>query len=151
MTKKQPASPARVATILYCIAAVIAIGGLCDAIYLTVAHLTGESVACGPSAGCSEVLSSKYSHIGNVPTASFGAVAYFAVFSCATLAAFGYPFGRRFFAYMVWTMFAVTLYLLFLQAFVLHAYCRFCLLSAALVFLLAAIAIMIPRQPIATE
>jgi uncharacterized membrane protein len=44
----------------------------------------------------------------------------------------------------VWAMFAVTLWLLFVQAFILHAYCRYCLFSAALVFILAAIVVLAP-------
>jgi uncharacterized membrane protein len=39
-------------------------------------------------------------------------------------------------------MFAVTLWVLFVQAFLLHAFCRYCLLSAALVFVLAALVIL---------
>jgi len=52
----------------------------------------------------------------------------------ATFAAFGYARARRFFPLFVWAMFGVTLWLLYVQAFVLHAFCRYCLFSAALVF-----------------
>ena len=43
-------------------------------------------------------------------------------------------------------MFAVTLDLLYVQAFVLHVFCPFCLLSAALIFLLAGIVVAIPSS-----
>src|SRR3989442_9358996 len=76
----------------YLIAALLALAGLADAIYLTVEHLTGQSLRCTIISGCSEVLSSPYSHIGSVPLAAIGAVAYFAVFSLATLAVFHYQF-----------------------------------------------------------
>src|SRR5947207_1213621 len=75
---------------IYLIAALISLVGLADAIYLTVEHLSGESLRCTIISGCSEVLSSPYSHIGSVPLAAIGAVAYFAVFSLATLAMFRY-------------------------------------------------------------
>jgi uncharacterized membrane protein len=43
-------------------------------------------------------------------------------------------------------MFLVTLWLLYVQAFVLHAFCRYCLFSAALVFGLSAIAVLVPSS-----
>jgi uncharacterized membrane protein len=43
-------------------------------------------------------------------------------------------------------MFAVTLWLLYAQAFILHAFCRYCLFSAAMVFLLAGL-IVASRSP----
>jgi uncharacterized membrane protein len=42
-------------------------------------------------------------------------------------------------------MLAATLWLLYVQAFLLHAFCRYCLFSAALIFLLAAIVVLTPR------
>ena len=127
---------------LFAVAAVLALIGLADAIYLTVEHLTGATVQCGDSNSCSEVLSSKYASIGKVPLAGLGAMAYFAAFSAATLAAFGYRHARGFLAAFVALMFATSLWLLYLQAFVLHAFCRYCLLSAGLTFALAAIVLL---------
>ncbi len=119
--------------------ALIALCGLADATFLTVMHLTGDDSLCGPSSGCSTVLSSVYASIGGFPTAAFGMVAYFAAFSVAVCCAFGYPKARVFLTWMVAAMFLATLGFLYLQAFVLHAFCPFCLLSAALTFLLAGI------------
>lgn len=128
------------ATTLYAVAAVIALVGLGDAIYLTVEHLTGDAIVCIASAGCGEVLGSRYATIGAVPLATFGALAYFAAFSCATLAAFENRRAEKVFALVVAAMFLCTLWLLFVQAFLLHAFCDYCLLSAALISLLAVIA-----------
>src|SRR5438046_2323970 len=74
----------------YVIIALLSLVGLADAIYLTVQHLTGESLRCTIISGCSEVLSSPHAQVGPFPLASIGAVAYFMVFSLAILAAFGY-------------------------------------------------------------
>jgi uncharacterized membrane protein len=41
-------------------------------------------------------------------------------------------------------MFLGTVWLLYVQAFLLHAYCRFCLFSAATTFLLAGLVIALP-------
>ena len=65
---------------LYLIAALLSLIGLADSIYLTVEHLTGQTLRCTIISGCSEVLSSLYSHVGNVPLAALGAIAYFTVF-----------------------------------------------------------------------
>jgi uncharacterized membrane protein len=136
----------RAQIILYVIVAAISLAGLANATYLTVAHLTGEDVVCGSLVGCSAVLTSVYASVGPIPTAAFGALAYFAAFSFATLAAFGYTRARFFLSLVVAGMFAVTLGLLYVQAFVLHAFCPFCLLSAALTFLLAGIVVATPSS-----
>jgi len=44
-------------------------------------------------------------------------------------------------------MFGVVLCLLYMQAFLLHAFCRYCLFSATPTFLLAGLVIAIPPSP----
>jgi len=124
---------------LFILAAVLSLIGLADSIYLTITHLTGEDVTCVASSGCSEVLSSAYSHVGNIPLGAFGALAYFAAFSLATLAAFRYHHARTLLTFVVAGMLMTTLWLLYVQAFVLHAFCDFCLLSAGLTLSLSVI------------
>jgi uncharacterized membrane protein len=125
----------------YVIAAMLSLIGLADSIYLTVEHLTGQSLRCTIISGCSEVLSSPYSHIGSVPLAALGAMAYFTVFDLSILAAFGYRFARPLLAALLALMFLMTLWLLYLQAFVIHHFCQYCLLSAAVTITLTAIAL----------
>ena len=136
---------ARSHVIFYTIAALIALAGLADATYLTVTHLTGEDVVCG-SGDCSAVLGSVYASIAGIPTAAFGALAYFVAFSSATLAVFGYARARPLLMLVVMAMFGATLWLLYVQAFILHAFCPFCLLSAAFTFLLAGIVVATPSS-----
>jgi uncharacterized membrane protein len=116
---------------LYVAAAIVSLVGLADAIYLTVQHLTGESVRCTVISGCSEVLSSPYATVRGYPLALLGAIAYFTVFSLAILAAFSYPIVGKLLSLLVALMFFTTLLLIYLQAFVIHHFCQFCLLSAA--------------------
>jgi uncharacterized membrane protein len=123
----------------YLATAVLSLVGLGDALYLTVQDLTGQSLRCTIVSGCSEVLSSAYAHIGPVPLAVLGALAYFAVFSLAILAAFGYRFAQPLLAVLVCVMFLMTAWLLYLQAFVIHHFCQYCLLSAAVTTTLTAI------------
>jgi len=125
----------------YLIAALVSLIGLGDAIYLTVQDLTGASLRCTIISGCSEVLSSKYAHFGSIPLASVGALAYFTFFSLAILAAFGYAIARPMLTILVALMFLTTLWLLYLQAFVIRHFCQYCLLSAAVTTVLLVIAI----------
>jgi uncharacterized membrane protein len=120
--------------------AVLALVGLADAAYLTIEHLSGRSVRCVVVSGCDQVLMSPYATVlEGVPLAALGAVAYFAVFSLAVLAACGYDGARKALAPLVGVMFAFTLWLLYVQAFVLEAFCAYCLVSAAVTTTLALI------------
>ena len=114
----------------------ISLLGLVDAIYLTVEHISGRSVLCTIVSGCSEVLSSPYATFHGVPLALIGAAAYFTVFSLATLAAFGYHLAAKILVALVILMVLTTLWLLYLQAFVIGSFCQFCLLSAAVTLVL---------------
>ena len=119
--------------------ALLSLVGLGDAIYLTVQDLTGQNLRCTIISGCSEVLGSKYAHLGSIPLATVGAAAYFAVFSLAILAVFGYSFVRPLLAVLVGLMFLTSLWLFYLQAFVIHHFCQYCLLSAAVTTILTVI------------
>ena len=137
-------SVSRFRTILYTIVAIVAVAGLADATYLTVQALTGETLSCGGSPDCFRVLGSSYAKLGGIPVAILGALAYFTVFTFATFAAFGYARAPKFLALIAGAMFLTTLWLLYVQAFLLHAYCRYCLFSAAITFLIAGLLIAVP-------
>ena len=134
----------RFRTILYTTVAIVAVAGLADATYLTVQALTGETLSCGGSPDCFRVLGSSYAKLGGMPVAILGALAYFTVFTFATFAAFGYPRAPKFLALIAGAMFLTTLWLLYVQAFLLHAYCRYCLFSGAITFLIAGLLIAVP-------
>ncbi len=134
------------ATKLQIVMAGLALVGLADAVYLTVQHVTGQSLRCTIVSGCSEVLSSSYASFNGIPLALIGAVAYFTVFSLATLAAFGYPLVRKLLLIVVGLMFLTTLWLIYLQAIVIGHFCQFCLLSAAVTTLLTILAVFSMRQ-----
>lgn len=136
----------RAEIIFYIAAALVALVGLAEATYLTVIFLSGETAVCGSSPDCFKVLGSSYAKIGSIPVSGLGALAYFSVFTFAIFAAFDYSRARKFFTWTVFAMFAVTLWLLFVQAFRLHAFCRYCLFSAALVFLLTGLVIARPSS-----
>ena len=143
--QQQQAADARTvrgrAAVLLVTAALLSLLGLADAVYLTINHLTGQSARCTVTGGCNEVLGSAYSTLGGVPLALFGALAYFVAFSLATLAIFGYRLARTVLEGLVALMLLTTLWLLYVQAFVLHKYCEYCLFSAVLTLALTGIVI----------
>lgn len=113
------------------LAAVVALIGLADSIYLTIHHYTGEKVPCSIVEGCEQVLTSSYAEVAGYPLAAFGAAAYFIAFALAILAAFGNRLAWTLFSVQVVLMTIFTTWLFYLQASVIGAFCQFCLLSAA--------------------
>lgn len=123
-------------------AAFVAIVGLVDSLYLTAHHLTAEPVPCSIVSGCETVLTSAYAEIAGVPLAAFGAGAYFAAFALALLAFFGNRAMWQLFGLLSLGMAGFSLWLLYLQAFVIGAFCQFCLVSAVTSLTLAALALI---------
>jgi len=103
-------------------AALVALVGLIDAIYLTINHYKGEQVPCSITGGCEMVLSSAYAQIGGVPLAVFGAFAYFIAFSLAILAAYGNRLMWKLFGLQTLLMAGFSLWLIYLQAAVIGAF-----------------------------
>ena len=127
---------------LYVVAALLSLVGLADALYLTIEHITGQSVRCTIISGCSAVLSSPYAVVAGIPLAAVGAAAYFTVFSLAILTLFGYLWAAKLMQVMVFTMFGLSLWLIYLQAFVIREFCQYCLLSAAITTALLVVVII---------
>src|SRR5437870_8885056 len=103
------------------VAVIVACFGLIDSGYLTMKHLQGSFIRCGDE--CSAVLGSRYAEgIAGIPLAGFGALAYSIVILATIAAAFGSRLGRRIFTVMAVLMAAFSAWLIFLQAFVIHAF-----------------------------
>lgn len=118
---------------------VVAFLGMVDALYLTV--MRGVPVPCSVSGGCNEVLTSEYSAVFGIPLSVIGLTFYVAVFCMAILDAFGTAPLLKWIFWLALPGVAITLVLLYLQAFVIHHFCQYCLASAAFVttiFLIAA-------------
>ncbi len=117
-------------------ASLVALVGLVDSIYLTAHHYTAEPVPCSLLEGCEQVLTSSYAEIAGIPLAGFGAAAYFVAFSLALLKAYGDERMWRIFGVHVALMALFSTWLIYVQAFVIGAFCQFCLLSAATTYTL---------------
>jgi uncharacterized membrane protein len=109
--------------------------GLVDTLYLGIKR--GKPVPCSITNGCEEVLSSRYSAVGGLPISWFGFAFYLMVFSAATFALFSED--DRLLRLIFWPAlagFLISIGLVGVQAFVLHAYCQYCLGSAVLTSLI---------------
>jgi len=113
------------------VAGVVALVGLADSVYLSVKHFTAEPVPCSLVEGCEKVLTSPYAEVAGVPIAAAGAAAYFVAFALAVLAAYGDERMWKIFGGLATLMAGFSLWLIYLQAFVIGAFCQFCLISAA--------------------
>ena len=112
--------------------ALISFLGMVDTLYISIKR-GGPPVACHVTQGCNDVLTSKYSAVAGIPISWFGLAFYLAVFSCAVFELSGAANLVRLIFWPALLGFLISLSLTSLQAFVIHAYCEYCLLSALLV------------------
>ena len=109
--------------------ALIAFLGMVDTFYISIKR-GGPPVACHVTQGCNDVLTSKYSTLAGIPISWFGLAFYFTVFSTAVFALTGSARAIRLVFWPAMAAFLISLTLVGIQAFVIHAYCEYCLMSA---------------------
>ncbi len=119
---------------------VLALAGAGVAGYLTWSKLSGESVVCIGFRGCDVVNNSPYAELLGIPVAVWGLGAYL------VLAALALPLWGSHAFLQTWAVafsFAIALggwlfsmYLTAIEAFVLHAWCTWCVTSAVLITML---------------
>lgn len=108
----------------------ISLIGFVDAIYLTTSHYTGH-ITCSVIGGCQEVLVSQYSTILGVPVAALGIAYYlFILINCLLYIDSKKSLFLKVLTYLPTIGFIFSLYLVYLQLFVIHAICQYCMLSA---------------------
>ena len=105
--------------------------GFADATFLTIKHYTGGTIPCSILDGCDTVTRSAYSVIAGVPVALLGVLFYLTVFAL-TLLYLQQPNQKL--IKIVWWLglfaFLASLVFIYLQAFVINAWCLYCLGSA---------------------
>ncbi len=115
-------------------AAALSLAGLALATYLGVEHVAGGAPACGVAGGCADVTSSEYAVLLGVPVAFIGVAGYGAML-LGTLAYLGLDSPPNGLSYGLLAMAVagegLTGYFVYTQAFRIHAYCAYCLASAA--------------------
>lgn len=102
------------------------------AAYLTYAHFAHVRVACA-TGGCETVQSSRWSELAGVPVATLGLGGYLVLAASAASRA---DLARALGAAAAAGGFAFALFLVYVQAAEIHAFCQWCLASDALLALL---------------
>lgn len=104
--------------------------GFVVATYLTILHYKNILPPCSVTSGCETVLTSQYSVVLGVPVALLGSFFYLAVMLVCLLIITNYKkvFLNAFYALSI-AGFAVSLLLIYIQAYLIHAFCQYCVLS----------------------
>ncbi len=137
---------------------IVAILGFSDASYLTIEHYRNVIPPC-TTGGCETVLTSAYSVVLGIPVSLLGALFYLAM----AMGVFLYlesklvggtvrPFHRAVLkCTLISTVFGLfaSVWFLYLQAFVIHSYCQYCLgsaLTSTILFITAAVILARNKQ-----
>ena len=124
--------------------------GFADSSFLAMKHYLALPVPCFIVQGCDIVTTSRFSMIGPVPLAVLGMLYYLVVIILAV----AYFDSKKknillFLAKFSVIGFATSVYLVYLQAFILHAFCLYCLISATtstLLFLIGVSVLLLERR-----
>ena len=120
--------------------AALSLIGLFIALYLTL-HRMGVigTLACGVSGGCDVVQSSAYAKFMGIPVPFIGLAGYLVLFIVSYGGMHGSARERRTAVALVALSalaFLFSVYLTVLEAFVIHAWCRWCVVSAVIATLI---------------
>ena len=116
--------------------ALVALAGTAVAGYLTYVHYRPDALICTSSGGCETVQESSYAELVGIPVALLGLIAYVAVL---TLVLWDTEAARTAVAAIALGGAAFAAYLVVLQAFVIDAWCVWCLVNDLLLVPLLAI------------
>jgi len=116
-----------------------ALVGLAVAFYDAYMLYNGQALWCPPPInGCNEVANSPFARIFDLPVGYFGVVYYLYMFFLAALLAFD-PFSRALrFAAIAYAALGVrfSIYFMYLQINLIHAFCIYCIISGVTTVLL---------------
>jgi uncharacterized membrane protein len=127
--------------------------GVLVSIYMTIYKFTSNNAMCLGSGDCSTVNASPYSMVYGVPVAFIGVLGYSAILGLLLLnnrlGEFLEQNGTLLVFGLALTGFAFTLYLVYLEIFVLRAFCPFCVTSQITMTILFFISIVrLVQQPV---
>lgn len=143
MKVKSQSEPLWLASVL------LALAGAVDSAYLAFLKFTGTVAACSDIGDCEAVNNSKYAEIGGIPLALLGLLGYLAILAFLILET-QFPSWRDslhlgvFGFTLAGTIYSV--YLTYIEIFVLHAVCPYCVISAVVMLLLFVISIVRLRR-----
>jgi uncharacterized membrane protein len=139
LTRRLQAVPSKVIILVL----VIAIIGFADASYLTVEHFQNVIPPCSVTGGCEKVLTSSFSTLLGIPVSLLGAIYYLLI----AIGSFAFLENKNHEVLRVTLLLTIlgllaSLWFVFIQVFVIHSICVYCMGSATtstLLFICAAV------------
>jgi uncharacterized membrane protein len=122
--------------VLRAVVALVALAGAAVAGYLTYVHYQPDALICTSGGGCETVQESSYAEVAGIPVAMLGLLAYLAVL---VLVAWGTDLARTLAATIALISVGFAVYLIVLQAFVIDAWCVWCLVNDLVIVPLLAV------------
>ncbi len=131
--------------------ALLALVGLFVALYLWLHALGfGGAIKCGASGACETVQTSPWAVFLGLPVAFYGVVGYLAVLIVALVslrpAALGQPGWDRLQLWLASIGVIFTAYLTYVELFLIHAICRWCVGSAVIITLIWMVSVLALRR-----
>ena len=132
--------------------ALLALVGLFVALYLWLHALGfGGAIKCGASGGCEVVQTSQWAVFLGLPVAFYGVAGYFGLLAVAILSLRPAALPERKWSVLLAGLasagFLFTVYLTYLELFVIHAICRWCVGSAVIITLIWIVSLLSLRSP----
>lgn len=125
----------------------LSIIGIVDSVYLAVKHYTHSDINCSIFSDCDVVTTSVYSIILGIPVALLGVIFYGLIFILVLM--FSKSGNRRSLISLSTVSgigFLASMWFVYVQAFILNAFCFYCLISALLSTVLFILSIIIMIQ-----
>lgn len=119
--------------------AVLSVIGIAIATYLTIVHYQGGEPVCLAGGGCATVQESDYAEMAGVPVPVIGLFGYLTILAAAAMR--GDP-GRLFGLFAGGIGFGFSVYLTYLELFVIDAICQWCIGSAVVMTLAFIVALI---------
>jgi uncharacterized membrane protein len=116
--------------------ALVALAGVAVAGYLTYVHDQPDALICTSGGGCETVQDSSYAELAGIPVALLGLLGYVAVL---VLVAWDSELARTLSAAIALVAAGFAVYLIVLQAFVIDAWCIWCLVNDLVIVPLLAV------------
>ena len=125
---------------------VLAVAGAGVAAYLTWVHYADVSPICATGGGCETVQKSSYSELAGIPVALLGLGGYLAILAMLFLPGEG---TRLWTAALALVGAGFSAYLTYLELFVIDAICQWCVASAVIMTVIAALSVtrLLRAQP----
>ena len=116
--------------------ALVALAGVAVAGYLTYVHYQPSALICTSGGGCETVQESSYAELAGIPVALLGLLGFVAVL---VLVAWDSELARTLAAAIALTAVGFAAYLVLLQAFVIDAWCVWCVVNDLVIVPLLAV------------